>query len=206
MHIIDITFNNPVKNIEYDEELLKLSQNNKEEAVRFWEPKSFFVSLGRDSGLDSIYEESCKGDNIPVVKRNSGGGTVLLGPGCLNYSIILACNSELFDVRKSYNYILTKVCNVLKTLTKNDVDIKGISDITLGDRKISGNAQIRKRNYFLHHGTLLYNFNLSLISKYLKQPKKQPDYRSNRSHGEFLTNINLTQIDTFKKYLCESFK
>ena len=61
----------------------------------------------------------------------------------------------------------------------------GISDLSLGGRKFSGNAQQRKQTAILHHGTLLYAFDLPSISRYLKQPPRQPEYRGNRDTRTF---------------------
>ena len=51
------------------------------------------------------------------------------------------------------------------------------------------------KNAILFHGTILYDFDLSLISKYLKNPPIQPDYRNHRSHEQFIKNINLSKAD-----------
>jgi len=67
-----------------------------------------------------------------------------------------------------------------------------LSDIAVDNKKISGNAQARKKKYFLHHGTFLYDFDIGKIPYYLKYPPKEPNYRKNRSHSDFLTNIPLT--------------
>ena len=55
-------------------------------------------------------------DNIPVLRRSSGGGTVLQGPGCLNYTLILSKQKhpELNDLRKSYEWISAKVIEALR--------------------------------------------------------------------------------------------
>jgi len=71
------------------------------------------------------------------------------------------------------------------------------SDIALAEskRKFSGNAQKRGKKFILHHGTILYDFDLSLIEKYLPIPHKIPEYRRERSHKNFLTNIPLKRKD-----------
>ena len=60
--------------------------------------------------------------------------------------------------------------------------------------------QRRKRNFLLFHGTFLLNFDLPLIEQFLQMPAHQPAYRASRSHGEFLTNLNLP-ADTVKDFL-----
>ena len=70
---------------------------------------------------------------------------------------------------------------------------KPISDLALldGEKKFSGNAQHRGRNYILHHGTILYDFDLSVIPRFLKMPRDIPPYRRDRSHLEFVANVGL---------------
>jgi lipoate-protein ligase A len=72
-----------------------------------------------------------------------------------------------------------------------DVRVDGISDLTVGGRKFSGNAQYRKRTFVLVHGTVLLDFDLALMERYLRLPARQPEYRGNRSHREFVANLKL---------------
>jgi lipoate-protein ligase A len=79
----------------------------------------------------------------------------------------------------------------LRTLEPN-IKIAGTSDLVLaGDppRKFSGNALRLKRTHLLYHGTLLYDFDLALVERLLKPPVRQPAYRAERTHREFLTNF-----------------
>jgi lipoate-protein ligase A len=68
---------------------------------------------------------------------------------------------------------------------------RGTTDLALGDRKFSGNAQRRKRHWLLFHGTILYRFDLAFIERLLPLPARQPDYRHDRGHGDFLANLPL---------------
>jgi len=56
---------------------------------------------------------------------------------------------------------------------------------------VSGNAQQRKRDCLLHHGTLLYAFDAAAGERYLRIPARQPKYRQQRPDSEFLTNLPL---------------
>src|SRR5262249_48217939 len=56
----------------------------------------------------------------------------------------------------------------------------------------SGNAQQRKRSYMLHHGTLLHDFDVRHVARYLRVPLRQPAYRGGRTHQDFLTNLPAT--------------
>ena len=68
----------------------------------------------------------------------------------------------------------------------------GISDLAAAGRKFSGNAQQRKRRYLLHHGTLLYAFDLAQVAPVLPPPPRQPEYRAGREHAAFLHNVDLS--------------
>jgi lipoate-protein ligase A len=75
------------------------------------------------------------------------------------------------------------------------VERLGSGDLTLGRRKFSGSAQRRLRTHFLVHATILYDFPLELIERYTHLPRRQPSYRANRPHGEFLVNLDMSRAD-----------
>jgi lipoate-protein ligase A len=156
---------------------------------------------------DDLFLDKVKQDGIPLLRRSSGGGTVLQGKGCLNYSLILSKQRDprLSDIRKSYEFILR---NVLSALNAMDVDavFRPTSDMVLrnGELKFSGNAQRRSKNFILHHGTILYGFDLGKIGAYLRIPKDIPDYRRGRPHDQFTANVPLNASD-FKKSLGKCF-
>ena len=193
----------------FDEVLLYLAETGEEgEVLRFWESLDLFVVLGRISNpFDDLNIDSTRRDDILVLRRSSGGGTVLQGRGCLNYSLVLSKerNPQLQVLRASYEFILGKIISALKKISVGAV-FKPISDIAAAadEKKFSGNAQRRGRKFILHHGTILYDFDLTLIEKYLKMPKQVPEYRRNRSHSEFLTNIPILPKE-FKEALKDVF-
>src|SRR5207253_6330088 len=103
----------------------------------------------------------------------------LLGTRCLLYSIILAYERHpaLGGVNASYRHILTLLAGALADLAPN-IHMAGTSDLASANLKFSGNAQQRKRRHLLHHGTLLYGYDLEGIRRYLKIPARQPNYRA----------------------------
>jgi lipoate-protein ligase A len=148
--------------------------------------------LGRACNLtDDVYLAACQRDGIPVLRRASGGGTVLQGPGCLSYAFVvpIALHPDFMSIRATNQFILQRVAKVLRRW-QPDIAFQGISDLTVEGLKISGNAQRRKRRALLFHGTILYGMQADLIARYLKQPKRQPDYRGNRTHGAFLRTVD----------------
>lgn len=158
------------------------------ERVRVWESRRPAVVVGRFGRIDrEVDEPACRADKVPVVRRISGGGAVLVGPGCLNYALVLSFEArpELRNVARSYDLILGWV---VEALGVPGLRRAGASDLVLGDRKIGGSAQRRGRRALLHHGTVLYAFDVAAMERYLKPPPRQPAYRANRPHADFVTN------------------
>jgi lipoate---protein ligase len=179
----------PIENLAYDEALLRT--NNTNSYLRFWESPTYFIVLGHGNSIKKeVNVSACKKDNIPVLRRCSGGGTVIQGPGCLNYALILPTTDIEFDsISKATSTIMTKNADALTSISK-DIHVRGISDLCINNIKFSGNAQRRLKNKFLFHGTFLYNFDLNKINNYLPHPSQEPEYRKQRSHLKFTKNIN----------------
>jgi lipoate-protein ligase A len=190
--LLDITLATPAENLALDEALLDhAEENDSQEILRFWESPNYFLVLGiANKPEKEAFIPKCLEDNVPIYRRCSGGGSVVQGPGCLNYALILNIKKrpELKDITSTTCYILNQIKGGLSTELP-DITIKGQSDLTWHNKKFSGNAQRRKRNFLLFHGTLLYNFDLTKIPTYLNTPPKEPDYRQKRAHLDFVTNI-----------------
>jgi lipoate---protein ligase len=162
--------------------------------LTFWESTTYFVVLGYSKDLQKeVFEEECANSGIPILRRCSGGGTVLQGPGCFNYGLVLPIDSapEFESITGANKHVMEKIRAVIGPLTRGAVCVQGHTDLTLDGLKFSGNAQRRKRRCLLFHGSFLLNFDLALISKTLRLPLQQPEYRGNRPHHSFLTNLNV---------------
>mgnify|MGYP006289402125 CR=1 FL=1 len=184
----------PVRQIACDEALLRMADAGLiGECLRFYELPCHAVVMGLAGRYraETRYRQ-CVDDRVPVLRRSSGGGTVLLGPGCLVYSLILnrprrpAANSR----HAAYQWVLGRVASALAEI-HIDARISGLSDIAVNKRKVGGSSQQWRRRFLLHHGTLMCNMDRSLMNKYLKHPPNEPDYRRGRSHESFTQNLTL---------------
>jgi len=202
MKLLDYTLPAPAENLALDEALLLAAEGGTGAAVlRLWELPTYAVVVGSGGsvGID-VNVSACAADGVPVLRRASGGGTVLLGPGCLCFSLVLSYDHApgLNEIPASNRYILARVLRALAPA--GPANVEGTSDLAVSGVKFSGNAQQRKRRFFLHHGTLLCGFDLELVAKYLNPPERQPEYRRDRPHTEFVTNLPLT-IENAKRLL-----
>ena len=195
MKYLDRTLRTPQENLALDEALLDAcEEGSSDEILRFWEPREHFVVLGySNKSRTEVNLETCKKLGLPVLRRCSGGGTVLQGPGCLNYSVLLQIHGDppLVKITEANAFIMNRNRNALNTLLDDKALIQGCTDLTLQGVKFSGNSQRRRRQFLLFHGTFLLNLDLALMEQALAMPSQQPQYRRQRRHQEFVTNLNL---------------
>lgn len=204
MHLLDLTLPDPALNLAMDEALLLAAEEEcGPEVLRLWELPSLAVVVGAGGSVAiDVNRAACEAAGVPILRRASGGGTVLLGPGCLCYSLILRTDRApgLDQIQPSLRYVMDRT---LRAIAGIEAEMAGTSDLIAAGRKFSGNAQQRKRDYFLHHGTLLYDFDLGRISELLTNPEREPDYRRGRAHSEFLTNTATTRDELVRVLTAE---
>ncbi|MFO7677418.1 MAG: biotin/lipoate A/B protein ligase family protein [Thermoplasmatota archaeon] len=169
--------------------------------LHFYQRNPPSVSVGRSKKIkDDINLRECKKNNIAIVRRATGGGTIFTDKGCLIYSLVfdkndleISCPSEIFEI----------VCNsIVSGLEKQNINTayKPPNDILLNGKKISGSAQIQKKDIILIHGTILIHTDLVLLQKVLKQTKK-----------DYVSTVNLEtkkpfQIHTMRELLIHEFE
>jgi lipoate-protein ligase A len=195
MRYLDLALADAADNLALDEALLLQAESGDGgEVLRVWEYARPVVVLGAGcKWAEEVDDANCAADGVPILRRSSGGGTVLWGHGSLLYSLVLNydCSPRLTEIGASYAYILEHITAALSDKV-TDLRRAGTSDLAVGERKCSGNAQQRKRRYLLHHGTLLYDFDVAQVGRYLRMPPRQPDYRAGRDHTLFLCNLPLS--------------
>jgi lipoate-protein ligase A len=204
MKCLDLTLPTPTANLACDEALLDACEAAAGgEVLRFWEPRDYFVVVGYSNHVAlEVNTAACRREKLGVYRRCSGGGTVLQGPGCLNYSLILKIdgNDALQTITAANCHIMGRHRDILTELLGRPVQMQGHTDLVLDGLKFSGNAQRRKRHALIFHGTFLLHFNISLVEKFLPMPSRQPEYRQGRTHGSFLMNLP-TPADAVKSAL-----
>ncbi|MDA0658312.1 MAG: lipoate--protein ligase family protein [Planctomycetota bacterium] len=198
MHWVEATYKTLAENVAFDEILLNYLEHNADAnqrspggILRLWEMDTPGVVLGRASRADQEVDlATCQRDQVPVVRRVSGGCTVMTGPGCLMYTLAMrkAAAPELTSPDRAHRWILDRMVRALSTPALR-VERCGTSDLALSGRKFSGNSMRIQRQSVLYHGTLLYNFEIPTLDRYLPMPPREPEYRQKRSHSDFVCNF-----------------
>lgn len=190
----DRTLSGVAEDLALDEAMLIEADSGRGPAVvRFWERPSHAVVLGASRRIrEDVDVDACRADGVPIFRRSSGGGTVVIGPGALNVTVVLpeAAGPGLSAVDAAQRHVLDRMAASIRGFGP-EVGVFGHGDLVLGDRKCAGSAQRRLRGWFLVHCSILYDFDLGRIERYLKQPGRQPDYRRGRPHREFVDNLGL---------------
>jgi lipoate-protein ligase A len=192
MQFLDLTLPTAAENVAMDEALVVAAEGGTGgPTLRIWELSERAVVLGASGRMtEDVDVEACRADGVAIARRSSGGGTVLIGPGALNFTVVLAVDADprLKAVDTTQLYVLERTAEALRALGP-DVQVRGSGDLTLNGRKFSGSAQRRLKNFVMVHASLLYNIGAAEIAHYLRTPRRQPEYRAGRSHDEFLTTL-----------------
>ena len=123
--------------------------------------------------------------NMLLIRRISGGGTVVHDPGNINFSFITRYTRERFNNYREFTR------PILKALQKLGVParLNERNDIVIASFKISGNAQFTSRNRLLSHGTLLFHSDLARLRQALQADSHGIESRARRSVPSAVTNI-----------------
>ncbi len=140
------------------------------------------------SGKKEELIDCCKAERegIPLIKRFSGGGTVIVDEDTLFVTFISQKRSHDFPAYPEP--IMKWTEGIYKEVFQHPDFALRDNDYVWKERKIGGNAQYIKRDGWLHHTSFLWNYNTENM-EYLLYPKKTPAYRQGRSHEEFLCRI-----------------
>jgi len=199
MKYLDLTLPTPAENLACDEVLLELcEQSPRLEVLRVWEPAQVFVVLGCGNKAAAEADlPACGRLDVPVLRRSSGGGAVVLGPGCLSFALVLQSEGHrpLSRVTTTASFVLDRTLAAIRPLLAGAAHCRGTGDLATGELKFAGTAQRRLRRCVLVHGVMLLGFKLQLMNQLLRHPSREPAYRRGRGHLDFVANVPMVASD-----------
>jgi lipoate-protein ligase A len=148
------------------------------------------VVLGRASAPDQeLFLERCMEDGVPIYQRRTGGCAVLLDPGNVIVSVALP-PVELSQIHPWFDRLTRWLIDGLRRAGFPTIRKQGAYDLAAGDRKIGGTSVSSSREAFYYTASLLVSPDLEKVERYLKHPPREPDYRSGRSHRDFMGRLD----------------
>lgn len=206
IHILECN-NTPIyQQLQIEEALLRVSEEN-------WcilnSGSPLAIVMGISGKIDELlFADKVITDSVPVIKRFSGGGTVVVDEQTLFASFII--NKESVDVRCVPDQVHSWAERFYQNVFLEEDFRLRENDYVFGEHKFGGNAQYLRKDRWLHHTTFLWEFNSENMS-YLKIPSKAPKYRCGRDHTDFLCHLSerLPNKDLFferiRRQLSEKF-
>jgi len=189
--LLETGFNDAFSNMAIDTAINTLHKPEDPSTVRFYGWKPIAVSIGYFQSLkEEVEDEKCREKGIDVVRRLTGGGAVFHEKE-LTYSFVCSEKSELVskNILESYK----KICNSLILGFKHlglEASFAPLNDIVVGNQKISGNAQTRRNNNVLQHGTILMEVDVDKMFSLLLVPDEKIKGKMIENVKQRVTSIN----------------
>lgn len=185
MIYIETRSTNPYYNFALEYYLMKEKNLPYKQILLFWRTEPT-VMIGRyQNTIEEINEKYVRANNIQVVRRITGGGTVYTDMGGWQFSMINRGNKKEIDFKQ----YLTPIIEALNNLGVK-AEFNSRNDLVIGDKKISGNAQGMYNGYTLHHGTLLFDSDLEQLVRCLNVDDEKIISKGIKSVKDRVTNIS----------------
>lgn len=150
-----------------------------------------------------VHTENAQAQNLPIIKRFSGGGTVVVDESTLFVTFIFQKDIHSFP---AYPEPIMKWSEgIYKPVFDHPSFALRENDYVLGEKKFGGNAQYIRKDRWLHHTSFLWDYHPEKMSALL-HPKKTPKYREGRNHEDFLCKMkdSMPSKEVFFERLKES--
>ena len=199
MKFLRLYSTNPHYNLAVEEYLFS---NSQDDVFIIWQNEPTVVIGKNQNVYAEIDHEYLKSKNIKIARRITGGGAVYHDLGNVNYTFIGRAREAGID----FAYFSKPIIDALRSL-QIDAKLSGRNDITVSDRKISGNAQCSRDGMVLHHGTLLFESDLNVLSSVLHVDEDKLKSKALKSTRARVANIKeflseKMSVSDFIDYLC----
>ncbi|MHA1798980.1 MAG: lipoate--protein ligase family protein [Candidatus Helarchaeota archaeon] len=214
--LIDLKTNDAFSNMAIDEAILNARiKNEVPNTLRFYRWKPSAVSIGKNQSVTTeVNIRECEKKGVDIVRRITGGGAVYHDfEGEITYSVIIKQEKNIpFETDLSFIKLCKGIIIALNKIGLNAYHGKHhCPSIFIADRKISGNAQTRRKGFILQHGTILSDYDPELMYTFLRVREGIKKEKVVHSVYQKVTTIRRElnekiNFGKFEKILIESFE
>lgn len=182
MKLLLLDTKNPYVNLAIEEYLFNTADD---EIFMLWQNSPTVVIGKNQNAYAEIDMEVAKQRDVFISRRITGGGAVYHDLGNLNYSFI---SPNHHGNGLDFAHFTAPIIDALSSMGIS-ASLSGRNDLLAGDRKFSGNAEYSRGGRVLHHGTLLFNSDLSVLSDILRVDEEKLASKAIRSARSRVTNL-----------------
>jgi lipoate-protein ligase A len=207
MRYLDTTpVHDPTLNLALEEHVLRTFPDDEDYVLFYVNEPSIIIGRNQNT-LEEINAAYVDENDIHVVRRVSGGGAVYHDPGNLNFSFI---TDYAPDRLNNFTHFTKPIIHALNDLGV-PAELKGRNDIVVNDRKVSGNAQYSTGTRMFSHGTLLFDSDLSEVTRALDVKQSKIESKGHKSARSRVANIaefldDDFTVDDLRTHLLDTFK
>jgi len=163
------------------------------EGVVIVEPRDVFVSVGYFDDTEAVVDvERCESLGLPLIRREVGGGPVLLGPGQVFYNLVLHKDDLRVprSILKAYEEFSVPIIKTYRRLGV-ETEFKAVNDLVVASskKKISGQGAADIGEMFCFVGAVLNEFNTSLMAQVIKVPDEKFRDKLQKTLEENVTSV-----------------
>lgn len=172
---------------------------NEDECFFMWQVKPTVI-FGRNQLMENeVNLDYVRNNGIETYRRKSGGGCVYADFSNIMFSYI----TKEFNVSFTFHKYLQQVASTLQELGINAI-ASGRNDITINEKKVSGNAFYRASGKSIVHGTMLFNTDLERLVASITPNDQKLISKGVESVRKRVTNLSEhlnIDIESFKQFV-----
>ncbi len=184
MVYIESPSTDPAFNLALEQYVFDCMDRN-QEYFMLWQNDNTVVIGKNQNAFAEVNQKIAEAKQIKVVRRLSGGGAVYHDMGNLNFTFIL-------DAKDATNLDIQLFCQPIADLLRSlgvPAEVNGRNDITIEGKKFSGNSQYLKQGHIMHHGTIMFDSDLSLVADVLNVSADKFQSKAAKSVKSRVTNL-----------------
>ena len=174
-------------------------------------PKEPYVCVGIHQVVElEVDINQCKKQNLPIIRRQIGGGAVYLDPDQFFYHIIINKKDAPLDLRKLFStFLRPTICTYRKFGL--DAKYKPINDVVINGKKVSGNGAATFDDAIVIVGNVILDFNPNVFASILRVPDEKIRDKLVKSMEAWVSSLRKEldykpQMKTVENYYMQCFK